>query len=49
MRSVVKNPECPVCKMDTVAKNPELLKFWDFEANAGIDVETTSSNSPDKV
>lgn len=49
MRTLAKDPKCPICNMDTIAKNPEMLKFWDYEANSHIDIYTTSSNSSETV
>lgn len=34
--SYVNNQSCPYCTMDTVAKNPDLVKQWDFKRNKHI-------------
>ena len=47
--SYVKNQNCPYCMMDTVAKNPDLVKQWNFKRNKHIDINLTSSSSKELV
>ncbi|MBK5261108.1 MAG: zinc-ribbon domain-containing protein, partial [Peptostreptococcaceae bacterium] len=41
--------KCSVCKKlkASVSGKPNLMKFWDFEKNAGLDVKQISAKSPD--
>lgn len=43
------NQECPVCKMDTVAKHPHMVKQWHFEKNSSYDINLTSACSKNIV
>ena len=49
IRSFVKNQNCPVCSLDSVAKYPHLVRQWDFKKNKDHDINLTSANSKDEV
>lgn len=43
------NQECPVCKMDTIAKHPHMVKQWHFKKNTAYDINLTPAGSKDTV
>lgn len=34
IRTFVKDQSCPYCMLDSVAKHPEMMRFWDFSKNS---------------
>lgn len=49
IRSFSTNQECPICKMDTVAKHPHMVKQWHFKKNIGYDINLIPAGSKDIV
>ncbi len=45
----VNNQECPVCKMDTIAKHPHMVKQWHFKKNTAFDINLTPAGAKDTV
>lgn len=33
IHTFVKDQSCPFCMLDSVAKHPEMMRFWDFSKN----------------
>ena len=48
-RSFVNDQSCPICSLDSVAKHPEMMRFWSAEKNPGLDPWTISPNSKTQV
>lgn len=48
-RSFVNDQSCPICTLDSVAKHPEMMRFWSAKKNPGLDPWTISPNSKTQV
>ena len=48
-KSFVNDQSCPICSVDSVAKHPEMMRFWSAEKNPGLDPWTISPNSKTQV
>ena len=45
IRTFVKDQSCPYCMLDSVAKHPEMMRFWDFYKNSNQNPDILSVRS----